>query len=160
MDILKFPNPFLITATYQVTVFGDELKVLLDSMYEVMKEHNGIGLAANQVGLLHRMFVMEGPKGRINIVNPAIVSSSIQKINVREGCLSAPGTFVVIPTRASWVQLCYSDETGKSNIVTLKDVHAVCVQHEIDHLDGKIFMLDKSIPKHERKCLAKKWGIK
>src|SRR5271154_689806 len=103
MNVLKFPNPFLTTATYPVTVFGDELKVLLDSMYETMKTNNGLGLAANQVGLLHRMFVMDGLEGRFNIVNPVIVNKSAKPANIKEGCLSAPGDFVVVPERAEWI---------------------------------------------------------
>jgi len=160
MNILRFPNPFLTTATYEVTVFGEELKVLLDSMYESMKSSKGIGLAANQVGLLHKALVMDGPNGRLDIVNPVIVNKSIKPANTKEGCLSFPGEFVIVPSRVEWVQVQYKNEKGEEKNVILKGLHAVCLQHEIDHLNGKIFMSDKSIPKYERKRLAKKWGIK
>jgi peptide deformylase len=164
MDILKFPNPILVTKTYAITTWTDEfkaeLKNLLDSMYELMKKEKGIGLAANQIGLLHRMFVMDGPDGRVNIINPQIVSKSRIGANIKEGCLSAPGDSVLIPTRAQWVQFVYHDENGDPRGHVFSGVHAVCVQHEIDHLDGKVFFADKSIPKIERKLLMKKWGIK
>jgi peptide deformylase len=160
MTILKFPNPMLITATYEITVFGEELKVLLDAMYESMKAKNGLGLAANQVGLLHRMFVMEGPEGRINLVNPVIVWRSISAANLREGCLSAPGDFVIVPSRSREIHVKFQDEKGESHVKSLTGLHAVCVQHEIDHLNGQIFFANKSIPKSKRQPLMKKWGIK
>lgn len=160
MNIVTFPNPFLSTKTYEITVFGEELKTLLDSMYETMKANNGIGLAANQVGLLHRMFVMEGLNGRLNIVNPVIVNRSVKVANMKEGCLSAPGEFIVVPSRVEWIDIQSQNEKGESQRFILKGIRAVCALHEIDHLDGKIFMSDKSISKNERKRLAKKWGIK
>lgn len=160
MDVLKFPNPFLTTATYEITVFGEELVVLLDSMYDTMKSNKGLGLAANQVGLLHRMFVMDGPNGRLNIVNPVIVNRSVKPANIKEGCLSFPGDSIVVPARVEWIQMQCKNEKGEERLIMLKGLHSVCAQHEIDHLDGKIFMADKSIPKYERKKLAKKWGIK
>lgn len=160
MNILKFPNPFLTTATYEVTVFGEELKVLLDSMYETMKANNGIGLAANQVGLLHRMFVMDAPEGRVNVVNPVVISKSIRPANRKEGCLSAPGEFVVVPSRMEWVQIHHKDEKGNLIGRVFSGIHAVCFQHELDHLDGKTFLSNKSIPRRERKLLGKKWGVK
>ena len=74
--------------------------------------------------------------------------------------MSAPGEFIVIPNRVEWIELQFQDETGHKKHAIFKGIRAVCAQHEIDHLDGKLFMSDKSIPKYERKRLAKKWGIK
>jgi peptide deformylase len=160
MVVLRFPNPFLSTATREVTVFGEELKILLDSMYEVMRLESGIGLAANQVGLLYKMFVMDGPAGRLNIVNPIVVSMSGKSANTKEGCLSVPGEFILVPSRVEWIQLRYKNESGADKSIVLKGIHSVCAQHELDHLQGKIFMYDKSIPRYERKRLAKKWRTK
>lgn len=160
MDILKFPDLFLFETMPVVTVFEEELSVLLDSMFETMKARNGLGLAANQVGIACRMFVMNGPNGRLNIVNPVIASKSKLAANLREGCLSAPGDFIVVPSRSEWVEVNYQDETGKEKHVVLKGLYAVCAQHEIEHLNGKSFMDNKSIPKGIRKGLEKKWGIK
>ena len=157
MEILKFPHPLLFEATVEVAVFGEELRVLLDSMWETMKASNGLGLAANQVSLPLRMFVMEGPQGRINIVNPRIVSRSAVAANLKEGCLSAPGEFIIIPDRSEWVQIECQDETGAKRTHVFRGLHSVCVQHEMEHLDGKGFILNKSLPKTDRKALAKKW---
>lgn len=160
MKILKYPHPSLFQRTTQVTVFGDELRVLLDDMWDTLKGTRGIGLAANQVGLTLSMFVMEGPDGRINMVNPEIMSRSKMCLNMREGCLSAPGDFVTVPTRAQWVNVMYRDENGNDCIKLLKDMYAICAQHEIDHLLGISFMEHKSIPKNVRNGLKKRWGIK
>lgn len=103
---------------------------------------------------------MDGPTGRLDVVNPVIVAKSVKQANIREGCLSVPKEFVLVPSRMEWVRLQYSNMYGEVQTVVLKGIHAVCAQHEIDHLDGKIFLSDKSIPKYERKRLSKKWGIK
>ena len=150
----------LITATYKITVFGEELKVLLDAMYDAMKANRGLGLAANQVGLLHRMFVMEGPEGRIDLVNPVITWSSVVGANLKEGCLSAPGDFIIVPSRKEKIQIQYQNEKGEPQVKVLSGLYAVCAQHEIDHLDGQIFFTNKSIPKNKRQPLMKKWGTK
>lgn len=161
MKILKFPDQYLFTRCPEVTVFGPELKVLLESMWDAMVAGNGMGLAANQVRLLFKMFVMLGPENeKIFMVNPTIIKRSVVAANLKEGCLSAPGELLVLEERASWIRLKYQDETGKEIERVFKGIHAVCVQHEIDHLDGKSYLQSKSIHKARRKELAKKWGIK
>jgi|SRR5581483_1694852 len=161
MEILKFPHPSLFKSCTEVTVFDQELKTLLDSMWETMKANNGMGLAANQVDLPWHMFVMQGPDGkRINLVNPYILHRSVVSANLKEGCLSAPGETIVVPERAEWVQLVYDDENGKEHKTTFTGIHSVCVQHEMEHLDGMSFMENSSIPKVKRKQLARKWGFK
>lgn len=160
MKVLKFPHPALFKACSPVTVFGTELKVLLDNMYRTMQTHNGIGLAANQVGLEHRMFVMEGPEGRINMVNPEVTKRSMVTSLFKEGCLSAPGELIITGSRREWVEVSYQNEKGIPKLHVLREIYAVCVEHEIEHLDGKSFMDSKTIPKATRKVLAKKWGIK
>ena len=157
MNIIKFPNPMLITVTYKITVFGEELKTLLDAMYETMKANRGIGLAANQVGLLHRMFVMEGPEGRINIVNPYVISKSKISANLKEGCLSAPGEFIVVPQRPNWVQIEYQNELGENKTAVFNGIYSVCVCHEMEHLDGNVFFKNPSLSRAIRKNLIKKW---
>lgn len=158
--ILKFPNPLLFKKTSEVLVFGKELKVLLDAMWETMLVSNGVGLAANQIGLPLRMVVIKGPFGRINLVNPEIIGKSKFAANLKEGCLSAPGDFILVPDRVEWVHVNYQDETGHERVAVFKGLYSVCVQHEIEHLDGKSFMENKSIPKQIRKGLQKKWGLK
>jgi peptide deformylase len=160
MEILKFPHPSLFHPGDNVTVFGPELKVLLDGMWETMKAANGLGLAANQVGLRLRMFVMEGPNGRVNVINPEIISKSKLFLRLKEGCLSSPGEFVIVPARPEWVQIKYKDETGMDKVDVFKGFYSVCVNHEMEHLEGKNFMQHRSLPRNTKKKLAAKWGLK
>lgn len=161
MRILKYPDPILFEICKEVTVFGPELKILLDSMWDTMVEGKGVGLAANQVGLTFKAFVMLDPNDeKLYVVNPAIIKRSVVSANLKEGCLSAPGEFLTLSERASWVQLRFQDETGKQHERVFKDIYAVCIQHETDHLLGKSHLQSKSIPKAKRKDIAKRWGIK
>jgi peptide deformylase len=160
MELLKFPNPILSQICEPVTVFGDELPVLLEAMYQTMKQNNGLGLAANQVGILLRMFVMEGPnEEKIFLVNPVVTRKSIVMTIQREGCLSAPGDFVELLDRAQWVEIAFQDETGAEHKRVFKDLWAVCCQHEMEHLNGETFLQNKTISKIKRKELAKKWSL-
>jgi len=158
--ILKFPNRLLFEKTQEVRVFGPELKVLFGLMRETMEANKGLGLAANQVGIPLSLVVIKGPLGTLNLVNPDVVSKSKVPANLKEGCLSAPGDFVVVPSRVEWVEVKYQDESGDEKRAVFKGIYSVCVQHEIEHLSGKSFMDNKSIPKHIRKGLQKKWGLK
>lgn len=161
MKILKFPSPELFVTCTEVSVFGPELKVLLDSMWETMVEGHGMGLAANQVGLTFRMFTMLGPEAeKLYIVNPKILSKSKISANLEEGCLSAPGEKLTLEERASWVKVKFQDETGKEIERVFHGIHSVCIQHETDHLDGKSHLQSKSLKSAKRKALAKKWGFK
>jgi peptide deformylase len=161
MELLKFPDKNLFNVCKEVTVFGNELTVLLDGMWEVMIKGGGLGLASNQVGLEYRMFVMAGPGNeKIFFINPKIISRSKVPANMREGCLSAPGEFLLLSERSIWVQVEFQDHKGEQKSRVFKGLHSVCVQHEIDHLDGKSHLMSKSIPKAKRKELYKKWGIK
>lgn len=161
MQILIFPDPILFQKCEEVNAFSEELLVLLDNMWTTMKDSNGIGLAANQVGLLHRMFVMEGPKNeQLYLVNPAIIRRSLVSAALEEGCLSAPGEMLILEERSSWVEVEYQDDHGTKHKRVFKDIWAVCVQHEMGHLNGESFLQSKSLLKTTRKSLAKKWKIK
>lgn len=161
MEILKFPDKRLFTKCDPVTVFSPELKTLLESMWDAMKAHNGVGLAANQVGLTYYMFTMEGAdEEKLFIVNPKILSKSSGPANLREGCLSAPGEFLVRPDRMIWVEVEFQNEEGETKKRVFKGIQAVCAQHEIEHLEGKGFMQSNSVPKKKRLELAKKWGLR
>lgn len=161
MELLSFPHPLLFKPCRNVSVFGPELKTLLNLMWDAMNALKGIGLAANQVGLSYAMFVMAGPdEERLFIVNPRILRKSTVPANMREGCLSAPGEFLVLSERASWVEIAFQDESGTEKVRVFQGLHAVCVQHEMDHLVGKSHLQSSTIPKVKRKELAKKWGLK
>lgn len=160
MEILKFPHPNLFLQCQEVTVFGSELKTLLDSMWDLMIKHNGLGLASNQVGLHYRMFTMIGPEEeKLYIVNPKIVTRSPHEANKKEGCLSAPGEFVILAERSHKVQIIYQDETGAVRGGIFSGLYAVCIQHEIDHLDGKSHLQSRSLARAKRRELAKKWKL-
>lgn len=159
MEVLKYPDSRLFKRCKSVTVFDENLKVLLEAMWETMKKERGIGMAANQVGLEHYMFVMEGLDGeKLFIVNPKILNYSQTPFPFKEGCLSAPGQIVTL-FRPMWVKITFQDETGKACTRTFSDVHSVCAQHEMEHLDGKTFLQNEMIPKRLRKALAQKWGL-
>jgi peptide deformylase len=161
MKVLKFPDPALFKVCIPVTVFETELKLLLDNMYRTMHTANGVGLAANQVGLEFRMFVMDTEAGeRINVVNPIITKKSLVTCLFKESCLSAPGEQVVTGSRHEWVEMQFQNEKGEARLRIMKGIDAICIEHEIEHLDGKSFMESKTIPKTKRKELAKKWGLK
>lgn len=160
MEILKFPNSKLFTKCEPVSVFGEELKILLEAMWETMKQNEGVGLAANQVGLSQNMFTMEGLEGeKIFLVNPKIVNKSQGPANIKEGCLSAPGEFLIRSDRVAWVEVEFQNELGDKLKRVFKGLRAVCVQHEMEHLEGKGFMQSDKIPKKKRQELAKKWGL-
>lgn len=159
MKIHKFPHPALFTPCTEVTDFGPKLKENLDKMWDIMVAVQGMGLSANQVGLFDRYFVMQGHFGqKIYVVNPIIRNKSQELSPLVEGCLSAPGDFLNLK-RAEVVYLDYQDETGKPISKIFTSYFSICVQHEIDHLDGKSFLESEVLDKKTRKKLAKKWGI-
>jgi peptide deformylase len=161
MLILKYPDSSLFNVCKEVTVFGDELRILLENMWTAMITAGGLGLASNQVGLEYRMFVMSNvDHEKLFIVNPKIVKRSEVPAMMKEGCLSAPGEFLFLKERMSWVQIDFQDEKGNNHRRVFQGLHAVCVQHEMDHLDGKSHLMSPSIPKKQRKELYKKWGLK
>lgn len=160
MELVKFPHKALFTKCKDVNVFDDNLKVILEAMWEIMKDHNGLGLSSNQVALNYRMFVMLGPKEeKLFIVNPKILKKSLQMLSIPEGCLSASGEFLVIRDRSEWVQVEFRDHTGTLHTRVFKDVQALCFQHELEHLEGNSFLESKTIPKKKRKELAIKWNL-
>lgn len=160
MKILKYPNPILLQACDPVLAIDERIKLSLDGMWETMLSHKGIGLAANQVGILYRMFVMSGPAGeKLYFINPKIVKKSVVPAEKTEGCLSAPGEYLQLDERADWVQVQFQDENGMEHVKVFNGIHSVCVQHEIDHLDGKTHLMSETLSSKDRKALAKKWGL-
>jgi peptide deformylase len=145
LDILTAPHPILSTKAEPVRVFDAELSETLNNMLETMYHAHGIGLAANQIGLLKRMIVIdvnqsEGERGTpIKLVNPVIRSCSDELSSYNEGCLSFPGQYADV-IRPKEVEIEYQDETGKAHTLAADDLLATCIQHEIDHLDGIVFV--------------------
>ena len=113
--------------------------VIESEMLETMRSSNGIGLAANQVGLLRRVFVMKLQDGReIGCFNPWIMFGDNDKITGEEGCLSFPNLWLKVK-RDNKIIASYLDNTGKQCIIELEGIDARCFQHELDHLDGVTF---------------------
>jgi peptide deformylase len=113
--------------------------VIEREMIETMKANNGIGLAANQVGLLRRVFVMQLQDGReIGFFNPTILVGDNDFIDGQEGCLSFPNLWLKV-LRHNKITAMYVDNTGKQCIIELEGIDSRCFQHELDHLDGITF---------------------
>lgn len=168
LPIITAPDPVLKTKAEPVTNIDGELVTLLDNMLETMYHSKGIGLAANQVGVLRRVLVMDvewrdGAPGKpLKLINPEIVWQGETLSTYNEGCLSFPGQFSDV-RRPGSVQVRYLDVNGKPMILEADDLLATCVQHEIDHLDGITFVDHISRLKRDmimrRMIKAKKTGI-
>lgn len=137
-EIRKTEDEVLRKVCKPVTQFDEKLGILLDDMYETMVKNDGVGLAAPQVGILKRAVVIDIGKGRIELVNPRIVEATgIQ--NGPEGCLSFPGVFGEVE-RPNYVTVEAQDRRGKTFRVSGEELLARAFCHEIDHLDGKVFL--------------------
>ena len=164
-------EPVLHQPTREITEFDEKLRTLVDDMFETMYAAEGVGLAANQIGLDLRVFVYdcpddEGVRHKGVVVNPKLETSEIPETmpdpdDDWEGCLSAPGESY--PTgRAKWAKVTGSDIEGNPIEVEGTGYFARCLQHETDHLDGYIY-LDRLVGRHARaakKMLkSNKWGV-
>ena len=121
-----------------VVKFDEKLHILLDDMYETMQSRDGVGLAAPQVGILKRAVVIDVGDGKIELINPEIVEESGEQTG-SEGCLSVPGVFGEV-TRPNVVTVKAQDRDGKWCKITGKELLARAFCHEIEHLDGKLFL--------------------
>lgn len=139
--ILEFPDPRLRTRAQPVTRFDAQLGQLIDEMFESMYAAPGIGLAATQVDVHQRVIVMDVSKERnepLVFINPQILARE-GVAETEEGCLSVPGIFDEVQ-RAAKVRVRAQDRTGEPFERDYDDVLAVCVQHEMDHLEGRLFI--------------------
>ena len=121
-----------------VVKFDEKLHILLDDMYDTMQSRDGVGLAAPQVGILKRAVVIDVGDGKIELINPEIVEESGEQTG-SEGCLSVPGVFGEV-TRPNVVTVKAQDRDGKWFKITGKELLARAFCHEIEHLDGKLFL--------------------
>ena len=129
----------------EVEVIDDKLQVLIDDMIDTMHKYNGVGLAAVQVGILKRLVVIDlyDDNGPIVLINPVILKTKGEQ-EVDEGCLSFPNEFAKI-IRPAEVTAEYTDRNGKRMRVKAKELLAQAISHEVDHLNGEVF-IDKIIP--------------
>ena len=149
--ILEFPDPRLRTRARPVTEFDAALGTLIDDLFETMYAAPGIGLAATQVDVHQRVIAIdtsEDRSGRVELVNPEILSREGEE-STEEGCLSVPGIFDEVK-RAAKVRVRAQDRTGAVFERDFDDILAVVIQHEMDHLEGKLFVDYLSDLKRER----------
>lgn len=142
LDILEFPNPRLRTKAKKVTAFNNRLKKLTQDMLETMYAARGIGLAATQVDVHEAVIVIDISENGDNpeiFINPKIVSLEGQDHEFEEGCLSVPG-YRELVARPEQVVISAQDINGDTFVKKCEGLLSVCIQHEMDHLQGKLFV--------------------
>ena len=162
LPILRYPDPRLHTRATPVSEVDDEIRQLIADMAETMYEAPGIGLAATQVDVHRRIVVIdvsEDKSALLALINPEIIARSGEQI-CEEGCLSVPGIYDKV-TRAEQVRVRALNQKGETFELDAEGLLAVCIQHELDHLDGKVFVeyLSKLKQTRIKDKLAKKARI-
>jgi peptide deformylase len=142
--ILTEPDPFLRQKSVKVEEVNDEIRSLMDDMLETMYNAPGIGLAAIQIGVPKRVIVIDlsredEKKNPFYFINPEIITNSDSDATYEEGCLSVPGQFAEI-NRPDKCKVKYLDYSGKKQTLDAEGLLATCIQHEIDHLEGILFI--------------------
>ena len=141
LNILKYPDQRLYKVAREVKVVNNEIKTLISDMAETMYEAPGIGLAATQVDFHQRIIMVDISEDKNNLlvmINPILLESKGEEIN-QEGCLSVPEVFEKVK-RADWIKISAIDINGKKFELEADGLLAVCIQHEMDHLEGKVFV--------------------
>jgi peptide deformylase len=164
LEIVTYPDKRLKDTSTEIEVFDDELSTLLDSMNDTMKSREGIGLAGIQVGVPKRVFIINVPDGDgniseenlIEVVNPKIVDKH-GEIKYEEGCLSLPNYFEEVK-RADKIDVSFQNRFGEKVEISLSGLSAVAFQHELDHLNGKLFVERVSYMKKRK--FEKEWKRK
>ncbi len=164
-EIVVYPDKRLKLISKEVESFNGALHDLLDDMYETMRARNGVGLAAIQVSVDIRALIINIPledadgdhdqpkENTLEMINPVILQKDGSEI-FQEGCLSIPGVYEEVE-RAKHVKVEYCDREGNKHIIEDNDFLAIAIQHEMDHLDGKVFIEKLSYIK--RKKFEKEW---
>ena len=142
LEILEFPDPRLRTEAQPVSDVTDATRTLIDNMFETMYQAPGIGLAATQVDVHERLLVIDVSEDRsqpLFFINPEIVVLDADLREYDEGCLSVPGFYETV-RRPQRVEVTALDRNGERFTREVEGLLAICLQHEIDHLDGKLFV--------------------
>lgn len=144
LEIIKVPDPLLKTVSTPVERVDDEIRKLLDDMLETMYEAPGVGLAGVQVGVAKRLLVVDiakedEPKNPIAMINPKILERSDEMRIHEEGCLSLPEVYAEIE-RPATCRVSYVNRVGKAQEILCEDMLATVIQHEVDHLNGVLFV--------------------
>lgn len=151
LPVLRFPDPQLRTVAKPVEAVDSDIKNFIDDMFETMYDENGVGLAATQVNTHIRIFVVDVSEDKSDplvFINPEITDKQGLVIN-EEGCLSVPHSYAKVE-RAETVTVKALDKNGEEFSLTADGLKAICIQHELDHLDGKLFVDYLSPLKRER----------
>ena len=143
LEVVKYGDPILTKRAEEVNRVDDSVRKLVDDMFETMYGAPGVGLAAPQVGVLKRLFIMDCSSGKnkkqkLALINPVIESEEGEQIG-DEGCLSFPGNYVQV-ARPQRLVVRALDVDGSAFTLDLMDLEARCVAHETDHLDGELFI--------------------
>ena len=162
LDIITLPDSLLRSRSLPVERIDDELRGFLDQMLETMYAAPGIGLAAVQVAIPRRVVTIDvsqredkdAPAAPLFLINPEIVWSSDERAAAEEGCLSIPEYFAEVE-RPAKVRVTYLDREGKRQELEAEGILAICLQHEIDHLDGTLFI--DHLSKLKRDMVIKKF---
>ena len=139
LPIIIAPDPRLKLRCKPVPAVDDDIRRLMDDMLETMYLAPGIGLAAPQIGVAKRVIVVDVSRAPLRLVNPELIAESEDMAVYEEGCLSLPDHYADVE-RPAVVTVRYLDETGKRRETTFEGLAATCIQHEMDHLDGTLFV--------------------
>lgn len=142
LEILEFPDPRLRTVAKPVTVVDDKIRQLIDDMFETMYDAPGIGLAATQINVHKRIIVIDVSEDKTEplvLINPEFEILPGDPHSMQEGCLSVPGFYEDV-TRIDHIKVKALDKHGAPFELVAEGLLAVCIQHEIDHLNGKLFV--------------------
>lgn len=142
LDILRYPDPRLQTVAKPVQAVDARIQTLIADMLETMYDANGIGLAATQVNVHERLVVIDVSEERnqpMVLINPDITWMNDERVKGEEGCLSVPGIYDGVE-RATEVKVKAMDDKGNTREIAADGLLAVCIQHELDHLLGKVFV--------------------
>lgn len=142
LSVLRFPDDRLRTKAIQVTEVNDNIKTIVNDMFETMYDENGVGLAATQVNIHQQIVVIDVSENKetpIVLINPEIIDKSEDTLINEEGCLSVPGCYAKVD-RHTKVTVKALDKNGNEFTLDGDELLAICIQHELDHLKGILFV--------------------
>lgn len=167
-SIISIPDPRLRQVCLSIDTIDANLQLLIDEMFETMYAAPGVGLAAPQIGINRRLAVIDVTQDKsqqLVLINPVIIKKEGEEV-FDEGCLSVPGGIYDKVERASWVKMQALNRDGKSYEIEAEGLLAQCIQHELDHLDGKLyidklsslkrFRISQKVQKYKRELAKKK----
>ena len=142
LTVLRFPDPRLRTKAEEVTDINDNITTIIDDMIATMYDEKGVGLAATQVNIHKRIVVMDTSEDQnepVVLINPEIIAKSDNTSINEEGCLSVPGAYAKVD-RHDTCTVKALDRDGKEFTIDASELQSICVQHELDHLNGVLFV--------------------